>query len=418
MKPDAKQTQIPKLRFPEFQSEAAWRIEKTGDLFSDRQETGLPNLPLLSLTDKEGVIPQEDSNRKNNSNLDKSKYLRVVPCDIAYNTMRMWEGRSALVGIEGLVSPAYTVCKPKPETYSPFFAYYFKTSKLIEQFRKFSQGLVKDTLNLKYEAFSQIEVACPKFAEQQKIADCLSTLDERIGAESQKLDALKAHKKGLLQQLFPREGETLPLLRFPEFQNAPEWKEYNFKEVVSRSFYGTSQSTSEKGKYPVLRMGNMFDGQLDFTNLVYLDLDEAEFEKFRSRKGDILLNRTNSYDLVGKISLFDSEIECITASYIVTYRLKSELIDSRFCNYLLNTGDYQARIKIFATRAVSQANINPTTFQESLALSLPNPEEQHRIADCLSSLDDLITAQTDKLETLKTHKKSLMQKLFPTIGDH
>lgn len=180
-----------------------WDIKHLGALFFERQETGFVALPLLSLTDKEGIIPQESGNRKNNSSTDKAKYLRVCPGDIAYNTMRMWEGRSALVGIEGLVSPAYTVCKPKEDAYSPFFAQYFKTYHLIEKFMKYSQGLVKDTLNLKYEAFSRIAVSIPTFAEQQKIADCLSSLAELITAHAKKVELLKRHKKGLMQQLFP-----------------------------------------------------------------------------------------------------------------------------------------------------------------------------------------------------------------------
>jgi type I restriction enzyme, S subunit len=161
----------------------------------------------------------------------------------------------------------------------------------------------------------------------------------------------------------------------------------------------------------------MRDGKIDFSNLTYIDLTESEIDKFRLRKGDLLLNRTNSYELVGKISLFDAGIECITASYIVTYRLKDNLVSSRFCNYLLNTGLYQRRIKVLATIAVCQANINPTAFQQSLIVSLPALPEQQRIASCLTTLDELITAQTQKLAALKTHKKGLMQQLFPSAEE-
>ncbi len=126
-KDEAKPALVPKLRFPEFRGVKGWKSHLPGELFADRQESGLSGLPLLSLMDKEGIVPQEDSNRKNNSNSDKSKYLRVVPGDITYNTMRMWEGRSALVGLEGLVSPAYTVCKPQSGVHSLLFSYYFKT---------------------------------------------------------------------------------------------------------------------------------------------------------------------------------------------------------------------------------------------------------------------------------------------------
>ena len=174
MNQDATTALVPKLRFPEFRGEEGWKSKQLGELFCNRQELGQSQLTLLSLIDKEGIIPQEESNRKNNSNSDKSKYLRVVPGDIVYNTMRMWEGRSALAGMEGLVSPAYTVCEPQSGIHSLLFSYYFKTPQLIKHFRRFSQGLVKDTLSLKYPAFAQISAPVTSYPEQQKIAGCLS----------------------------------------------------------------------------------------------------------------------------------------------------------------------------------------------------------------------------------------------------
>ena len=194
---------VPRLRFPEFQEAPAWFIEPLGCLFPERNETGFSELPLLSVTDRKGVVPQEETNRKITANANRAKYLRVVSGDIVYNTMRMWEGRSARVSMEGVVSPAYTVCRPSDEVNSYFFAYYFKTWSLIAQFRKYSQGLVKDTLSLKYGAFSLIPIGFPPPNEQQKIADCLGSLDDLIAAEGRKLDALRQHKQGLMQKLFP-----------------------------------------------------------------------------------------------------------------------------------------------------------------------------------------------------------------------
>lgn len=101
---------VPELRFPEFQGD--WKTDPLGNLFIERNEKGFSDLPLLSLTEKDGIIPQKETNRKDNSSADKSKYLRICRGDIAYNTMRMWEGRSAYVDIEGVVSPAYTICQP------------------------------------------------------------------------------------------------------------------------------------------------------------------------------------------------------------------------------------------------------------------------------------------------------------------
>ena len=167
----------------------------------------------------------------------------------------------------------------------------------------------------------------------------------------------------------------------------------------------------------MLRMGNMIDGRLSFSNLAYLDLDLKSFEDIRLLPGDILLNRTNSLALVGKIAIFEQDVECITASYIVTYRLDKTVIDPAFCNFMLNTPHFQAKINALARPSVSQANINPTTFRKELVVSVPRLPEQQRIAECLSSLDALIAAATSQLAALKTHKQGLMQQLFPSPED-
>lgn len=158
----------------------------------------------------------------------------------------------------------------------------------------------------------------------------------------------------------------------------------------------------------------MVDGGLDFSDLVYIDLDPDSFAKIRLIRGDILLNRTNSLDLVGKISMFDRDIECITASYLVTYRLDKKQIVPTFCNFMLNTPQYQMKIKALARPSVSQANINPTAFRNELVVFVPKIAEQQRIADCLSSLDTQIAAQAAKIKALKQHKRGLMQQLFPS----
>ena len=190
----------PRLRFPGFTGE--WSERKLGESFEERTEKNRGDLPLLSLGEN-GLVLQSETDRKDNSNADKSKYLRVAIGDIAYNTMRMWQGRCVIAKIEGIVSPAYTVCKPMEDVVSLFHYYLFKTDQMIHIFHQNSQGLVSDTLNLKYEAFAKIKYYLPSPAEQQKIASCLSALDDLIASESAELEALNAHKKGLMQQLFP-----------------------------------------------------------------------------------------------------------------------------------------------------------------------------------------------------------------------
>lgn len=415
---------VPKLRFPEFWEAGKWEIIPLSQLAkrSTQKNSGGVLSRVLTNSAEFGVVDQRDYFEKdiaNQGNLDG--YYVVKKGDYVYNPRI---SATAPVGpisknniATGVMSPLYTVFRFNSEN-SDLYAYYFKTAGWHQYMRQASStGARHDRMAITNADFMAMPLPVTSPNEQQKIADCLASLDERITLEAQQLDKLKTHKKGLMQQLFSAEGETLPRLRFPEFQDTEEWEVRPFEEFVAKSFYGTSSSTSPTGQYPVLRMGNMADGGLDFTNLVYIDLDPDSFESFRLEDGDILLNRTNSPALVGKISLFRLKSECITASYIVTYRLNKQRLEPSFCNFMLNTSLHQAKIKALAKPSISQANINPTTFKKELLISVPALPEQQRIADCLSSLDDLITAQTQKLATLKTHKQGLMQQLFPALDE-
>ena len=191
-----------------------------------------------------------------------------------------------------------------------------------------------------------------------------------------------------------------------------DWEVVKLSEIFSKSFYGTSDSTNEIGKYPVLRMGNMQNGTLDLKDLVYLDLVEKEFKKYQLKKGDILLNRTNSYELVGKISLFDLDGDYLSASYIVAYRPNFKVLNSIFINNLLNTTYFQNKIRTIATKGVSQANINPTSFKEVINIPLPPLKEQEKIAEILTTWDEAISKQTELLRAKELLKIALMQKLL------
>ena len=187
-----------KKRLKGFNGE--WKEYYLGNMFSERNERNNFSLTLLSIG-QDGVYPQDESIKKDTSNADKSKYKRICKGDIGYNTMRMWQGRSALSEIEGIVSPAYTILKPKQNTNSLFFSYLFKTPKLVNLFWRNSQGLVNDTLNCKYKDFKIIKVKLPNKGEQAAIAKVLQTADKELQLLQTKLDKLKEQKKGLMQVL-------------------------------------------------------------------------------------------------------------------------------------------------------------------------------------------------------------------------
>lgn len=188
-----------KKRLPGFNGK--WEKEKLGKLFDERNETKMPSLPLLSITADKGVISQTESEKKDTSNEDKSKYKRICPGDIGYNTMRMWQGRCALSKLEGIVSPAYTIVSPHNDVNPFYMEMLFKQPFMVYRFWTHSQGLVNDTLNCKYPAFSQVKVTIPEIEEQNAIAEILSFCDKEIALAKQKLDTLRQQKKGLMQVL-------------------------------------------------------------------------------------------------------------------------------------------------------------------------------------------------------------------------
>ena len=188
-----------KLRLPGFSE--PWKTHKLQELFTERNETNRTDLPLLSITGDRGVILQTESEKRDTSNDDKSKYKRIAKGDIGYNTMRMWQGRSALSGLEGIVSPAYTIVVPNTDVDGYYMSVLFKQPRLIYDFWTHSQGLVGDTLNCKYRDFGQVHICCPPLAEQKAITEVLTAADREIELAKEKLERLRRQKRGLMQQL-------------------------------------------------------------------------------------------------------------------------------------------------------------------------------------------------------------------------
>ncbi|MDD2270698.1 MAG: restriction endonuclease subunit S [Desulfuromonadaceae bacterium] len=191
-----------KQRVKGFQK--SWSEFNLSELFKERSERGNEVLPLISITRENGIIPRNED-RKDTSNEDKSKYLRICPGDIGYNTMRMWQGVSALSSLEGIVSPAYTICTPKKSVDGEFMAYLFKLPRIINLFYRHSQGLTSDTWNLKYHHFQEIKVTIPKIEEQKAIARTLKVCDEELDLLKKQADAYRRQKRGLMQRLLTGE---------------------------------------------------------------------------------------------------------------------------------------------------------------------------------------------------------------------
>jgi len=188
-----------KRRLPGF--DKPWVTVHLGDVFTNRVEINCTALPLIAITGSGGVVSRENLVRRDTSSEDKRKYLRICPGDIGYNTMRMWQGVCGLSLLEGIVSPAYTIVTPKDDVDGEFMALLFKSLPVIHLFHRHSQGLVDDTLNLKWRHFSEIKVTIPENAEQKAIGAVFRTTDRELDLLHSELNALQEQKKGLVQQL-------------------------------------------------------------------------------------------------------------------------------------------------------------------------------------------------------------------------
>lgn len=279
---------------------------------------------------------------------------------------------------------------------------------------RFASGSGVPTLN-RNDVHAFVSAVPKSLAEQEQIADCLSSLDELITAESQKLDALKTHKKGLMRQLFPREGETVPRLRFPEFREAGEWEQTALGLITRFQSGGTPSKANPaywNGSIPWVSAKDM--------KTLFLDDTEDHITTTSVENGAKLVGPGSLLILTrGMTLLKDIPICVLNRRMSFNQDVKALLVkgdtDGRFLAYLL-LGNKERLLGLVDIAGHGTGRLD-TDELKSFELTLPQRSEQQRIADCLSSLDDLITAQSQKIDALKIHKKGLMQQLFPVLDE-
>ena len=271
-----------------------------------------------------------------------------------------------------------------------------------------STGARHDRMAISSDDFMALPLPTASPEEEQKVADCLSSLDELIAAQARKVDAFKTHKKGLMQQLFTREGETQPRLRFPEFNNAGEWTPKTIGqlgEVVTGSTPSTAKPEYYGGNRHFVSPADISDGR--FIEKTKTTLTEVGFFETRPVKvNSILFVCIGS--TIGKIA--QNRQECATNQQINAVMPNSENFEG-FVYYALS-GIADKIANIAGRQAVPIVNKSLFSSVELMAPKLP---EQKYIANFLSSLDETIFAEGQQIETLKIHKKSLMQQLFPSM---
>ena len=237
-------------------------------------------------------------------------------------------------------------------------------------------------------------------SEQEKIVSTLSKIEKIITHRKQQLEKLDLLVKARFVEMF---GE--PIL------NEKGWNMVTIGDIVTEVKYGTSKPAVEGGKYPYLRMNNLtYDGHLDLTNLKMIDIPDSEIEKCIVHRGDVLFNRTNSIELVGKTCVFDKDEDMVIAGYIIRVRLKSIMLPI-VLSYFMNTDALKKKLRNMAKGAVNQANINAQEFK-SINIYLPPIELQTQFADFVKQVDKSRVAVQKALDETQLLFDSLMQEYF------
>ena len=426
---------VPKLRFPEFREAEGWKGVPLSELVSaldagvsvnsgDRPATGNEIGILKTSAVTNGFFePQE-----NKVVFDEIERGRVKEPVQAGTIIISRMNTPALVGANAYVETSLEniylpdrlwAAKSKPGTSMRFVASILGSDKGRAALSKLAKGSSGSMKNITKPDVLAFLIEAPSPAEQEKIADCLSSLDDLIAAQARKVDALKTHKKGLMQQLFPREGDTQPRLRFPEFRNTVDWELLPIGDKVELlsgyPFDGPDISQDSTG-VPLLRGINVTEGRVRHSPEIdrYFTGSIEALEKYKLQLNDLVIGMDGSK--VGKNSALITTADAGALLIQRVARLRAKSVDLiRFIFQQINSSTFHRYVdKINTSSGIP--HISARQIKE-FCIAFPSNQEQKRIADSLSSLDTLITAANQELETLKTNKKGLMQQLFPSADE-
>ncbi len=380
----------PKLRFPGF--DEPYRKCRIGDIYAERSQRGAGDMELLSVTMNDGVMPRSEIEGKDNSSEDKSNYKVVCKGDMVYNSMRMWQGANGVSNYDGIVSPAYTVLMPTEEIDNQYFAALFKTSNLINEFRKNSQGLTSDTWNLKYPQIRPIRLYIPSLQEQNKISSFIGTLEERIGKQRQLVDSLKKYKRGAVDAILSRKliiHKTSP------------WSEMKISDLFS--------PISEKGhgELTVLTIVQGIGTQPRDSVDRRISYDKSTTNTYkRVCKNDFILH-LRSFE--GGLEIANSE-GIVSPAYTIL-RAKREIVPMFYYAYFRSYWFISNKLRIAVEGIRDGKSINMDTFWNIL-VPCPSIEEQHYIAEYLHHLDARTSKEEALLARLQMIRSGFMQQLF------
>jgi len=408
---------VPKLRFPAFRDAGEWEADELGTVaVFVNEKIPVEQVALENYVSTENILQDFGGVARASKLPTMGAVTRFRHLDTLVSNIRPYLKKVWVADKEGGASNDVIVIRAKQRLLPQYFSFLLKNDTFIDYVMTGAKGVKMPRGDI--GSMKAYPALYPTKPEQQKIADCLASLDERITLEAQKLDTLKIHKKGLMQQIFPAEGETLPKLRFPEFREAGEWVIDPFDQLVEvidgdRGInYPSAEEFSSSGYCLFLNAKNVTKNGFRFEAMQFITKEkDCVLRKGRLNRADVVLTTRGS---VGQFAYFSKEVpfENIRInSGMVVLRIKTKKVNSDYLSAFCKSERLGAYI---ANIAFGNAQQQLTVAEiKKFQLYYPGPNEQQKIVECLSSLDDLITAQTQKLAALKTHKKGLMQQLFP-----
>lgn len=327
--------------------------------------------------------------------------------DILFARRNAYLRRASLVDFDGCCSGDAFVLRENHEKIVPgFLAFFMNSNSLWDYANSNAAGTMSK--RVKWRDLAEYEILLPPKKEQAQLAKLLWAMDEVIEKENDNLNKIVIAKNSLFDSTLYSPAEK----RDTYFGK----KESNFEvlklgKVLSEIQYGISDSISKIGTIPILRMNNLQDGKLDLKDLKYYTPKNGELDRFILKKGDVLFNRTNSFDLVGKVSIFNVDGEYSFASYLIRLKADDTKLDSRFLNFYLNTSIGLAKIRKYRTPGVSQSNINAQNLKH-IQIPLPNRKTQKDLMDKIESIEIGERQSTLKISSSASLQKSLINQVF------
>lgn len=419
-------TVTPRLRFPEFRRSNDWgtiELRRLAEFVTER--VGAADCIPYTITSGLGLVSQQEKLGRTIAGNSLKNYIQLQSNDFAYNksaTKAFPQGFIArFVGDERAAVPnsIFTCFRTTNEVIDPEYLDDLFSTNLHGNWLKSRIAVgarAHGSLNVSDDDLMSLPIPLPSgpssLAEQKKIADCLTSLDEVIAAQGRKVEALKAHKRGLMQQLFPREGESRPRLRFPEFDDAPDWEEAPLGEIFDTASGGTPDRSNAEywgGLIPWITTS-----LIDF-NVIY-DADEfisqAGVQNSSAKlfpKKTVVVAMYGQGRTRGKVAMLGIEAATNQACAAI---FPNEKISPEFV-FLSLCGRYDELRSI--SNSGGQENLSQRLIRELPFRYPDDPIEQQRIVDCLCALDAQVSSEAKQLVVLKTHKQGLVQQLFPVL---